>query len=46
MLAMARSGAQVLHHRCVELAMLHRVPIRVLSSFRPGEGTLVADDEQ
>lgn len=43
MLAMARQGAQVLHDRCVELAMRHRVPIRVLSSFRPGEGTLVSD---
>lgn len=43
MLAMARQGAQVLHDRCVELAMLHRVPIRVLSSFRSGVGTLVTD---
>ena len=43
MLAMARQGAQVLHDRCVELAMLYRVPIRVLSSFRPGAGTLVTD---
>ena len=43
MLQMARQGAQVLHDRCVELAMEHGVPIRVLSSFRPGEGTLVTD---
>ena len=43
MLAMAREGAQVLHDRCVELGMEHGVPIRVLSSFRPGEGTLVTD---
>jgi aspartate kinase len=43
MLTMARQGAQVLHDRCVELAMLYRVPIRVLSSFRPGPGTLVTD---
>ena len=43
MLAMALDGAQVLHHRCVEMAMTHGVPIRVLSSFRPGEGTLVSD---
>lgn len=41
MLALARSGAQVLHDRCVELAMEHRVPIWVLSSFRKGPGTLV-----
>ncbi len=43
MLQMARQGAQVLHDRCVELGMLYRVPIQVLSSFRPGEGTLVTD---
>lgn len=43
MLAMAREGAQVLHDRCVELAQAHRVPIQVLSSFRPGEGTMVCD---
>lgn len=45
MLAMARQGAQVLHDRCVELAMSCRVPIRVLSSFRPGPGTLVSDND-
>ncbi len=43
MLEMARSGAQVLHDRCVELASVYRVPIQVLSSFRPGQGTLVTD---
>ena len=43
MLEMARQGAQVLHDRCVELAMTKGVKIRVLSSFRPGEGTLVTD---
>lgn len=43
MLTMARQGAQVLHDRCVELAMEHRVPIRVVSSFRGGAGTLVTD---
>jgi aspartate kinase len=41
MLAMARSGAQVLHDRCVELAKKYGVSIRVLSSFRDGPGTLV-----
>lgn len=41
MLALARSGAQVLYDRCVELAMEHGVPIVVLSSFRDGPGTLV-----
>ena len=43
MLALARGGAQVLHDRCVELAQAYRVPLRVLSSFRGGEGTLVSD---
>ena len=43
MLDLARQGAQVLHDRCVELAMEKRVPIQVLSSFRGGEGTLVTD---
>jgi aspartate kinase len=43
MLLLARQGAQVLHDRCVELAMEHGVKIQVLSSFRPGEGTVVTD---
>ncbi len=43
MLALAQGGAQVLHHRCVELAREHKVTIQVLSSFRPGQGTLVMD---
>ena len=41
MLALARSGAQVLHDRSVELAKAHGVPVVVLSSFRDGPGTLV-----
>ena len=41
MLQMARQGAQVLHDRCVELAQLYNVPVQVLSSFRPGEGTFI-----
>lgn len=43
MLTLARQGAQVLHDRCVELGKQYGVKIRVLSSFRPGEGTLVTD---
>lgn len=43
MLTLARQGAQVLHDRCVELAMEYKVPIQVLSSFRPGPGTMVVD---
>ena len=41
MLTLARQGAQVLHDRSVELAKEHQVQIQVLSSFRPGPGTLV-----
>ena len=41
MLTLARQGAQVLHDRAVELAKKHSVAVQVLSSFRPGEGTLV-----
>ena len=41
MLTLARQGAQVLHDRCVELAKEHKVQIQVLSSFRPGQGTMV-----
>ncbi len=44
MLSLAREGAQVLHDRSVELAMAHGVKLQVLSSFRPGEGTLVTDE--
>lgn len=44
MLKLARSGAQVLHDRCVELAKQYRVPIQVISSFRPGDGTVVTDN--
>ncbi len=43
MLHLARQGAQVLHDRCVELAQQYRVPVQVLSSFRPGPGTMVMD---
>ncbi|HEX3945386.1 MAG TPA: aspartate kinase [Rhizomicrobium sp.] len=46
MLEMASLGAKVLQTRSVEIAMLHRVPIRVLSTFEPdGAGTLVCDEE-
>ncbi len=41
MLHMAQNGAKVLHDRCVEIAKQHGVKVHVLSSFRPGEGTLV-----
>lgn len=43
MLSLARQGAQVLHDRCIEAAMAYQVPIQVLSSFRPGNGTMVTN---
>jgi aspartate kinase len=56
MLEMASLGAKVLQTRSVELAMAHKVPVRVLSSFaepidedRAGSsdrGTLVCDEEE
>lgn len=44
MLALARDGAQVLHDRSVEFAKEYGVKVQVLSSFRPGEGTMVTDE--
>jgi aspartate kinase len=48
MLEMASLGAKVLQTRSVELAMVHRVPLRVLLSFAdpeaPTPGTLVCDE--
>ena len=41
MLEMASLGAKVLHTRAVEFAHKHDVPMRVLSSFDDGEGTLI-----
>ena len=46
MLEMASLGAKVLQTRSVEIAMLHRVPTRVLSTFHPDAGgTLLCDEE-
>jgi aspartate kinase len=46
MLEMASLGAKVLQTRSVEIAMLHRVPVRVLSTFDPEKGgTLLCDEE-
>lgn len=41
MLELASLGAKVLHLRSVELAGKYRVPLRVLSSFHEGVGTLI-----
>ncbi|HEY4115693.1 MAG TPA: aspartate kinase [Rhizomicrobium sp.] len=46
MLEMASLGAKVLQTRSVEIAMLYRVPVRVLSTFDPeAGGTLLCDEE-
>ena len=47
MLEMASLGAKVLQIRSVEFASKYNVPLRVLSSFEEGEGTLITteDDE-
>lgn len=46
MLEMASLGAKVLQLQSVELASLHRIPIRVLSTFSEGSGTLVTFEDQ
>jgi len=46
MLEMASLGAKVLQTRSVELAMNHRVRVRVLSSFESSPGTLVVDEDE
>lgn len=45
MLEMASLGAKVLQMRSVELASRHNMPLRVLSTFTDGEGTLVTLEE-
>ena len=41
MLSMARSGAQVLHDRCVEMAWEKEIKLEVLSALEDGPGTIV-----
>jgi aspartate kinase len=45
MLELASLGAKVLQIRAVEYAGKHGVPIRVLSSFESGEGTVIGDKD-
>ncbi len=45
MLEMASLGAKVLQIRSVEFASKYNVPLRVLSSFAPGEGTLIVSED-
>ncbi len=44
MLEMASLGSKVLQTRAVEFAQKHAVPLRVLSSFKQGDGTLIISD--
>jgi aspartate kinase len=46
MLEMASLGSKVLQTRAVEFAQKHAVPLRVLSSFKQGKGTLIISDNQ
>jgi len=46
MLEMASLGAKVLQARSVEFAAKYKVPLRVLSSFIEGEGTLVTREDR
>ncbi len=45
MLEMASLGSKVLQIRAVEFAGKYKVPLRVLSSFSEGEGTLITMEE-
>ncbi len=46
MLEMASLGSKVLQIRAVEFAGKYNVPLRVLSSFEEGPGTLITTEEQ
>lgn len=46
MLEMSSLGSKVLQIRAVEFAGKHNVPLRVLSSFEGGEGTLISYEEE
>ncbi len=46
MLEMASLGSKVLQIRAVEFASKYNVPLRVLSSFEEGQGTLIAPEDE
>ena len=46
MVELASLGAKVLHSRAVELAWKYQTPLRVRSTFKQDEGTLVVNDTQ
>ena len=45
MLEMASNGAKVMQIRAVEFAGKYNVPVRIMSTFQKGEGTLIIRDE-
>ncbi len=46
MLELASQGSRILHSRAVEFASKYQVPLRVLSSFKDGPGTLITNEGQ
>lgn len=46
MLELSGSGAKVMQIRSVEFASKYNVPLRVLSSFEPGPGTLISYEDK
>ncbi len=46
MLELASLGSKVLHPRSVEFAGKYKVPLRVVSTFEPGEGTLITMENE
>ena len=46
MLELAGAGAKILQIRSVEFASKYNVPLRVLSSFEPGPGTLITYEDE
>ena len=46
MLELASQGAKVMQTRAVEFANKYNVPVRVLSSFNDGSGTLISQKDE
>ena len=46
MLELAKNGAKVLNHRCVQLAASHNIAIHARSSFEDTKGTYVIGDDR
>lgn len=46
MIELSGAGAKVLQIRSVEFAGKYNVPLRVLSSFEPGKGTLITQEDK